>query len=311
MTEAACQFITPVTMQALSNRPVHTSQWDAREPNNMAHINLTRDGRCGAGGAGQRRLHGQAGHGARRRVAQPAVPGTAAGQLPAAAGAGDEPRDVGPPGDAAQRGAVGGRRRQHPGPGRRRPGLRRNRRRAHARGARAVRRDGGVLPAQAARRQACADHRRPDLRGHRPGARHQQPVQRQDGLCHRACRAAGGGAGHLGRRSGGTGHAAPCAPQRCAKRAADARCGAAAGAAARRLHRHRRGGRLAPCRSERAQDQEGRLGQRAAHRDDPEPRHPGQRGAAARLRPIASALPPRATTWSNTRAPSACARACR
>lgn len=42
MTDAACQFITPVTMQALSNRPVYTSQWDAREANNMAHINLTR-----------------------------------------------------------------------------------------------------------------------------------------------------------------------------------------------------------------------------------------------------------------------------
>ncbi len=42
MTEAATQFITPVTMQALTNRPVLTSQWDAREANNMAHINLTR-----------------------------------------------------------------------------------------------------------------------------------------------------------------------------------------------------------------------------------------------------------------------------
>ena len=43
MTEAATQFVTPVTMQALSNRAVYTSQWDAREPNRMAHINLTRD----------------------------------------------------------------------------------------------------------------------------------------------------------------------------------------------------------------------------------------------------------------------------
>src|SRR5262245_43004313 len=42
MTEAAEQFITSVTMQALSNRNVYTSQWDAREANNMAHINLTR-----------------------------------------------------------------------------------------------------------------------------------------------------------------------------------------------------------------------------------------------------------------------------
>ncbi len=42
MTEAAQAFITPVTMQALSGQPVVTSQWDAREPNNMAHINLSR-----------------------------------------------------------------------------------------------------------------------------------------------------------------------------------------------------------------------------------------------------------------------------
>ncbi|MEF7613738.1 bifunctional phosphopantothenoylcysteine decarboxylase/phosphopantothenate--cysteine ligase CoaBC [Aquincola sp. MAHUQ-54] len=43
MTEAAEHFITPVTMQALSNRPVFTSQWDARAANNMPHINLTRE----------------------------------------------------------------------------------------------------------------------------------------------------------------------------------------------------------------------------------------------------------------------------
>jgi phosphopantothenoylcysteine decarboxylase/phosphopantothenate--cysteine ligase len=43
MTEAAEHFITAVTLQALSNRPVFTSQWDARDHNNMAHINLTRE----------------------------------------------------------------------------------------------------------------------------------------------------------------------------------------------------------------------------------------------------------------------------
>ena len=43
MTEAAERFITPLTMQALSNRPVYGSQWDAREPNNMPHINLSRE----------------------------------------------------------------------------------------------------------------------------------------------------------------------------------------------------------------------------------------------------------------------------
>jgi phosphopantothenoylcysteine decarboxylase/phosphopantothenate--cysteine ligase len=43
MTQAAEQFMTPVTMQALSQRPVFGSQWDTRAANNMAHINLTRD----------------------------------------------------------------------------------------------------------------------------------------------------------------------------------------------------------------------------------------------------------------------------
>ena len=42
MTEAATQFVTPVTMQALSGNPVYTSQWDSTIPNNMAHIELSR-----------------------------------------------------------------------------------------------------------------------------------------------------------------------------------------------------------------------------------------------------------------------------
>lgn len=43
MTEAATHFITPTTMQALSGRPVFIDAWDARMPNSMAHINLSRD----------------------------------------------------------------------------------------------------------------------------------------------------------------------------------------------------------------------------------------------------------------------------
>ena len=69
MTEAAEQFITPVTMQALSGRPVYSSQWDAREPNNMPHINLSREADAILRRALQRRLHGQAGARARRRTA--------------------------------------------------------------------------------------------------------------------------------------------------------------------------------------------------------------------------------------------------
>jgi phosphopantothenoylcysteine decarboxylase/phosphopantothenate--cysteine ligase len=43
MTEAATQFITSVTMQALTGNTVYTDQWDARIANNMPHIDLTRD----------------------------------------------------------------------------------------------------------------------------------------------------------------------------------------------------------------------------------------------------------------------------
>lgn len=42
MTQAACHFITPTTMQGLSGKPVFTDQWDASAPNSMAHINLSR-----------------------------------------------------------------------------------------------------------------------------------------------------------------------------------------------------------------------------------------------------------------------------
>jgi phosphopantothenoylcysteine decarboxylase/phosphopantothenate--cysteine ligase len=43
MTEAACRFVTPVTLQALSSRPVFTDIWDARVPDGMGHIELSRD----------------------------------------------------------------------------------------------------------------------------------------------------------------------------------------------------------------------------------------------------------------------------
>jgi phosphopantothenoylcysteine decarboxylase/phosphopantothenate--cysteine ligase len=43
MTEAACQFITPVTMQALSGKPVFIGMWDSSISNGMPHIELSRD----------------------------------------------------------------------------------------------------------------------------------------------------------------------------------------------------------------------------------------------------------------------------
>jgi phosphopantothenoylcysteine decarboxylase/phosphopantothenate--cysteine ligase len=43
MTEAAMRFITPTTMQALSGQAVWTDLWDARVPDAMGHIELSRD----------------------------------------------------------------------------------------------------------------------------------------------------------------------------------------------------------------------------------------------------------------------------
>ncbi len=43
MTESACQFITPTTMQALSGKPVFTGMWGADVSNAMPHIELSRN----------------------------------------------------------------------------------------------------------------------------------------------------------------------------------------------------------------------------------------------------------------------------
>ena len=43
MTESACKFITPLTMQALSGHPVQLSMWDGSVAQGMPHILLSRD----------------------------------------------------------------------------------------------------------------------------------------------------------------------------------------------------------------------------------------------------------------------------
>jgi phosphopantothenoylcysteine decarboxylase/phosphopantothenate--cysteine ligase len=67
---------------------------------------------------GQCRLHRQLAQGRADELLSLLCLARPARTLPAAGGAGDEPRDVGPPGHAAQRGAVAGRRRLGAGPGR-------------------------------------------------------------------------------------------------------------------------------------------------------------------------------------------------
>lgn len=43
LTEGGARFVTAVTFQALSGKPVWTDLWDPRMANNMAHIDLSRD----------------------------------------------------------------------------------------------------------------------------------------------------------------------------------------------------------------------------------------------------------------------------
>ena len=43
MTDAATRFVTPVTLQALAGQTVWTDLWDPRVPDNMGHIELSRD----------------------------------------------------------------------------------------------------------------------------------------------------------------------------------------------------------------------------------------------------------------------------
>ncbi|HET7200485.1 MAG TPA: bifunctional phosphopantothenoylcysteine decarboxylase/phosphopantothenate--cysteine ligase CoaBC [Burkholderiales bacterium] len=43
MTDAACRFVTPATLQALSGKPVFTDMWDPRVADGMGHIELSRD----------------------------------------------------------------------------------------------------------------------------------------------------------------------------------------------------------------------------------------------------------------------------
>ena len=43
LTEAGAQFITPMTLAALSEQPVHTSLWDLKDEAEMGHIQLSRE----------------------------------------------------------------------------------------------------------------------------------------------------------------------------------------------------------------------------------------------------------------------------
>ena len=66
MTAAAREFVTPMTFQALSGRPVRTDLWDAAAEAAMGHIELARWAELVIDRPGQRRFPGTPGRRSRR-----------------------------------------------------------------------------------------------------------------------------------------------------------------------------------------------------------------------------------------------------
>ena len=282
--------------------------WDARIADNMAHIELSRGKDAIVVAPATADFIAKLAHGPGGRPALDAVPGA---RMPADRRAGDEPPDVGQPGDAAQRRAPAARRRGDPRARERRPGVRRGRHGPHARGrARSPRRSSPSSRPKSLRGRARADHRRPDVRGDRRGARHHQPQLRQDGLRGGACRARG--------RRQGDADLGPDQPRGARRRATrgrrirarDVRGGEEARRGRRHLHQ-RRGGRRLPRRQVRAGRRSRKLPAALRARARAQPGHPRVGGGAGHGRRSASASPRRAENLASTPKRSAAARKCR
>ena len=281
MTEAAEQFITPVTMQALSNRSVYTSQWDAREPNNMAHINLTREADAVLVAPASADFMAKLAQGRADDLLSLLCLARPIERCPLLLAPAMNREMWAHPATQRNAGAAARRRRIMLGP---------------AAGDQACGEvgDGRMLEAAELCDELVAFFQPKRLAGKRvlitagPTFEAIDPVRGITNLSSgkmgfAIARAAQEAGAEVTLVAGPVHLPTPRHVQRIdvRQRAADARRGAAAGGAARRVRRHRGGGRLAAGRMRRAEDQEGRQRPRAELPDDREPRHPGGRGAAA------------------------------
>ena len=204
MTEAAAQFITPVTMQALSNRPVVLSQWDARIQQHGACQPGAREADAIPGRAGQRRscwrsarAGPQPNADAGMCLARPLERDTAATR------ARHEPSEMWAH-PATQRNITDAMPRWRDRAAGRagRAGLRRDRRQPQMLRARNSCWPSWSRPSKAAARGTeAAGHGRRPLRGVDPGARHHQPQLGQDGPRSQRRRTRGRRRGHAGGRT--------------------------------------------------------------------------------------------------------------
>ena len=222
-------------MQALSGRPVYTTQWDARVPNNMAHIDLSREADAIVIAPASTDFLAKLAHGMCDDL------------LSTLCVARDCPLLVVPAmnrqmwqNPATQRNVAQLRARRRRSA---RPGLR-SRRRAAKSATAACSKPRPLLEAIVAffqpkilRRQARADHRRPDVRAARSGTRHHQPLVAARWASRWRAPRTGRRRGPPDRRPRRAGHAVGRVPRGRADRAADARRGDALGRGRRHLHR--------------------------------------------------------------------------
>ena len=182
MTRSATAFVGEVTFEAITRRRVITDQYARGANADIEHIALAIEHRAAARRAGHGQHHRQVRQRHRRRLPDVALPGHAGA---GADGAGDEHQHAGARGGAAEHGDAGRARRA----------LRRSRRRAIWRAAGSARAGWPsprtIVAAADADAAAGTDrslgtlrarHRGADLRGHRRGAVHRQPIERQDGV---------------------------------------------------------------------------------------------------------------------------------
>ena len=155
MTEAAQEFVTPLSVGALAGEHAFTDLFDARSEFDVGHIRLARDADLIVVAPATADLMAKMADGHADDLASAVL---LADRQEDPARAGDEPAHVGEQGDAAQPGAARRRRRRARRPERRRDGReRRGRRRPHGRAARDRR--GGRGAARGATRGALAGRR--------------------------------------------------------------------------------------------------------------------------------------------------------
>ncbi len=183
LTTNGGQFVTPLSLQALSEGKVYTDLFSLTDESEMGHIQLSRSADLVVVAPASADILAKMATGLANDLASTLLLAT---DKSGAGGAGDERAHVAASGDAGQHGDAARPRRAGGRPGRGRDGLQRIRPRPPGRTARHPCRHRGFLRLpQTAFRQTRVGHQRPNARADRPGTLHRQPLVRPAGPRHR------------------------------------------------------------------------------------------------------------------------------